>query len=490
MSNFFDRKPLKPRKPESYRNAEVVSRDSSGLPPGELGLNAAHQPALSLKRPVYEKGYLLFRPWPALDYQRPTTHLQPARLSLEPGGQSNWLIGVTMAHYVGLPECGKISFNLVQPGTDQRIAENPYTIFYQACQRAQRYATRIPRVPAGQLDALTKGTQGSGAPLGKPNRYWHLLGHLYVRGSDQYVGSGRSQPLGLAPEDDLQVIRISDSAGLGLLDLLDRRKPGMEDYYDPSDLDKPFKYPPATGVFDPRTKTLVGGLFITIFNPKGWTFSRQELANSSYAPERSLRDNSKQTYQSYEAMVSRVWRDGDGVEHHPDMNAEQVAQIFAKSSFWLPDPEDPTQPSILRFAPYAEQVEWITRAFRPCGALLEYAYADHPEWQAIVRENCREVAFSIPDTPVVPQGFAPPPTEAEEDPTEDPWSRPSTSSPQPPLDPALAHLRAGQTPDVLRPDAPPAGVSLPPPPSRRRPVAPPPDLLDDDDEDESDLNDY
>jgi len=495
MSNYFERKPLKPRKPDAYQNAGIVSRDNQNLPPGELGLNERHTPPIMLIRPVYRGGYLVFRPWPQPDYQSPNTHLQPARVSLAAGGQSSWMIATTMASYVGLPECGKVSFNLVLPGSGQRLSDNPYVILYNTCVRARKFNTRIARVSPSLLEDLTKpDAQGKPPALTPPKRFWHVAGQVYLRGSEAYVGSGagRQQPFGLEPEDPLPVIRLSDSAGLGLLDVLDRRKPDMEDYADTSDLDAPFKYPPITGVFDPKKKVLSGGLMVTVFNPESCHFSRQELLHSSYVAEQSLRDAKKQSFASYEVMVSRVWRDADGVEHRPDMTPAQVEQIFAKSSFWLPDPEDPSQPSILRFASFVEQVSWIAQAFRPCAALLEYAFVERDEWLAVVRDVCREQIHSLPEQPpVVPQGFAEPTAAATEE-EDDPWGR---SAQLPPLDPSLAHLRGGSDPAVLRPDPLPAknnsaSIPVPPPPpmvnNRRKPVISP--LADEVDDDE--LNDY
>ena len=359
---------LASRKPEDYDN-RTEGRRSSSIPPGDFTLNEGLAP-VNLIRPKYNEGPLVLRPWPCLDYEHPETMLQPARRSVEPRAQTNWLVRMMTASYVGIREGGGLyTFNLYHPKDKEGKIGNPYRIFHRACEQAHDAGKfGLGRRWNSEWNKLLKGSKNSGAAISPPKVKWFIQGHCYINGDKLYVGgdSERELPLGLDPKDDLTVFQISDTAGDGLMDLLDVKKAEWEGDEE-ADPTLPFKYGSAVGRFDQKKRVLHGGLFVTVFNPKKTKIKKA----TSWSGE-------IKEIQGYESAVSRIWT-SDGVDYTPDIDSKGVDQIFAKSQFWFDDPESNSK-GILRIAPVEQQCLWIAQAFKPVPKLVLFAFVDREEF--------------------------------------------------------------------------------------------------------------
>lgn len=362
-------------KGRKYYTNERFGRAERGVPPGDYTLDASLPVAVEIIRPRYTEGPLVFRPWPQKDFDHPNENLQPGRNSASAYGQTQWILRVTAAAYVGIREGGQpATFLLYEPWADPDTKRlNPYRIFYRAASSAYKagvFANGRNWHPS--WNRLFLRSDGNREQISKPTGIWFVQGHVFANGDTEYVGdeADRALPLGLEPEDPLPIIQLSESAGENLVHLLDTRK----DHYEgdeEADPHLPFKYGSVVGLYDKATKTLRGGLFVSIYNPR----KTRITAHTSWAGE-------YREVQPYEAALSNKYEaqfKGRKLVFQPSMTAAQVAQVFAKGQFWLPG-EDPKDRGLLRFAPYEEQALWIARAFAPVAELVRLAFLDHPEY--------------------------------------------------------------------------------------------------------------
>lgn len=362
------RRSIKPRTRDTYDNS-VHGRSESSVPADDRTLNTSLC-GLNLFRPKMKEGPLVFRPWPALDYEDPAGKLTPGRLSTKALHQSHWIIRVPVAKYVGLPDrdCTKSTFLLYQPHDREGRQANPYRVLYASASAAHDSGTFGPgRSWKSTWNKLLKGREGMGAALSQPTAAWFVQGEVYLNGEKDYVANG-PVPFGGGPSDDLAVIQLPASAGKGMMSLLDQT---LDDYTgdDEEDPSVAFKYGDAVGRYDAKKGTCGPGLFFRIFHPKKYRSAKTDTSWNGRA------DND---FQGYEAQVLRKYKSEDDEVYDPTLSGARLQAVFDRWQFWLPDEDGKN--GLLYFPPAEEQARWVARGFWREPKLLEYAWSDHPEF--------------------------------------------------------------------------------------------------------------
>ena len=375
---------IKPRNPERYNNKfndqplQIWQSGNYCLNP-KLGLSV-------LLRPSYSSGMMIFRPWPQLDYQDPKNKLQPSRHPDDfEGSFTNWIVSVPCVTYMGIPETGNVySFNLYDVSADDAIHRrdtNPYIIFYKACKNAaQNGSFGVGMVWRGEWNKLmfVDMKKATGPAIPRPSRRYYIQGHCYRNENRFYIEKSENResarPYGLGHGDPLVVIQLSENTGRNMEKVLNKRKPQLSSngggetssstLYDHND----FLFPDPTGQYDPQNRVLNGGVFIVVYNPR---VENAKFEHTSWSGE-------IQSIQSYEVAVVRSFTH-KGKKYTPDMDKYDTNQIFQKAQFWFDDLET-NSPGLLLFLPYEQQMELIAKAFSDFPDLVEYAFADHPEY--------------------------------------------------------------------------------------------------------------
>lgn len=372
------RRDIKARKPDDYDN-ERESRRETNIPPGNECLNLSLC-SVNLMMPRYKEGPLYFRPFPALDWEKPQEILQPGRTSARDHGQGHWIRGVDCASYIGLPDCDKFTFCLYPSSTPKNErARNPWRVFYRACQQAHDAGQFGPgRKWRGDWNPLLKGSKKGGASITKFTKLWFIQAAVYANGETNYMEE-REVPYGLGADDDLVVIQLKSGAAVGIMDVLDRKKKDFDGDPEANNHTASFRYGDPVGRFNPKDKTLTGGVIMAVYNPLHCknTFrdpKTKKLVGTSWdgkKPESGI--------WGYEGAVLReLTLDGD--TYKPDLGADEVQRIFDIGQFWFDDPNDPSQKGLIRIPSLEEQCLMIAKAFKSAGKLVQFAWGDHDEF--------------------------------------------------------------------------------------------------------------
>ena len=363
---------LAPRSKRTY-DSSIHGRRESAAPPDDRTISDLAP--VALVRPRWNKsGPLIFRPWPALNPERPNEDLDLGRLSVSK--LSEWMIRIDCACYIGMPDCPKFTFCLYPPdASDEMKDSNPFRIFVKACYGAHK-AGRFGRGAKwdGDWNKLMQGEQGKGAAISWWKPRWFLQGHIYQaydkKGNPVDLMADRDVPLGLGEKDDLVVVQLSESAGDAIVDLVNRTKDEYEGDADENP-NLPFVYGDPVGRYDPEKRVVRGGWIYTVFNPANTKIHENTTWSGKIDPK---------AREHYEVAVSKEYVSGDRV-FKASMGPDAVEQVFAKGQFWLPDP-DSGEKGILNFESPREQVLRIVTAFQRVPRLLQFAFDDHEEFLA------------------------------------------------------------------------------------------------------------
>lgn len=357
---------LKARTRDVYDNS-VHGQMGSSIPTGDRTINT-NLCRVNLIRAKQDRK-LVLRPWPALDYGSETPTPVFGRLSPKPRHQSHWMIRVPIVKYAGLPDsdCSKFTWLLHRPTDDEGREQNPYRIFYFAAKRAFEAGNfGHGRKWNASWNPLMKGSAKGGAAISAPSAAWFIQGEAYEANGKSLIGEKTGLPLGGSLKDDLVVFQLSDSAGNGMMRLLDREKrewSGDEDA-NPS---LRFEYGDAVGRYNAVKGTCGPGRFFTVFHPKEFEITTHSSWNGTLAVN-----------QGYEvAIASRYVH--KGAEYRATLEGERMAAMLEKWQFWLDDLET-EQPGLLHFPSIEEQAVYIAQGYWRVARLLEYAWSDRPEF--------------------------------------------------------------------------------------------------------------
>ena len=360
------------RSAPQYDN-KVHGQGASFIPKDDRTINT-QLAKVEMIRPSSKKGDLVFRPWPCLDYNDPTK-LAPGRASRDDLGQGHWIVHVPMVRYFGLQDqgCEPVSFIMYEPWAPNEVRNNnPASVLISAAYNAYnagQFANGRAWNPLWNKRMVKpKGSQG-GAELSKSTWGWFMQASVYLSGDKDYTKADRKLPLGEDPGDGLVVIQLPASANQ-LVKLLDKRKPAEARANDDTKPWLDFLYGDPVGIYDPATSTIKGGLIITCFKP----------SKGDEIPQRSSWNGEISTFSGYEFAVNNVYSPRANCKVGASMNAAQTAVIKDKVQFWFDDPDNANSKGLLRIATTEEQCLWIAKAFKTEPQLLQFCWADHPEF--------------------------------------------------------------------------------------------------------------
>ena len=365
----------KPRSRSMYDNT-TMSRPNMNKPPDDQTIRDTIAPT-QLVRPKYNDGPMHFRPWPALDPTQPDDNLLPGRMSVNPKGQNEWIVKVDVARYIGIKDdvCEPVTFCLYEPWMRrEKSRSNPYRVFYRACSNAfenGRFSSN--KKWDSDWNSLMKGKKGQGEAISKPKNVAFMQGILYYNARTDYsTYRDEGLPLGMAENDDLVVVQVAGKVMDKMLDLLDREKDNV-----PSDVDpetqpwKYFYYGDPTGIYNPQSGRVEGGVITTVFNPD---------VNKEFTKHTSWDLNQKRDFGGYEVALRPQYKDEDGRVFKPSLDPDQTQRVFDKSQMWFPNPDDPeNDPGLIYFPSVEEQCLYIAKAFQTVPDLVRAAWADHED---------------------------------------------------------------------------------------------------------------
>lgn len=372
----------KARKRDTYdsrRNSEEVRGTT-----GDFTLDPKSGIRTEVYRPDYKKGKLVFRPWPELMPEKPSTHFEPGRLSVARRHYSKFLIRIDGVS-IGIKDKTRATFHLYQPN-DANGKNNPYEKFYwscwRACERGEAFGSS-GKFWRAQWNPLLKGSKDSGAAIPKPGSMWYSQGDVYQFGDKVAINpeEKRKVAFGADPEDPLPIIRMPGGA-VSFLDLFDTEATEVS-----GDTEKnpnlAYKYGDPVGKLDQKTKTISGGYLFTMFNPDVCAVHAKSKAhpNSPYRActwDGKPRDKKSKGSIGYEVAIARQLSFNKQVVS-AEYDAAGVQRIFDKSYFWLPDKEA-GEAGLLYFPEFEEIAEYMARVYASVPNLLKWAWFDTPEY--------------------------------------------------------------------------------------------------------------
>ena len=369
----------------AYNQQRDAQRDSNS-PSDDHTLNTALC-KVQLVRPTYKKGFLVVRPWPALSMAGDGVLLS-GRKTAEERWYNDWLIKVPVCKFVGT--VFPVSFILYAPWRkEEDRMNNPYNVlFYNALKafKSTRFGSGRTWDGSWNLIMNKQGGTAGGAKMTKSTHVWYMQATVYANGDRAYTGADRQVALGEHASDPLQVVQISNEAGENMIRICDTKRTdanGVPTAFDETrNLSINYRYGDPTGVYDPVTATIKGGLFLSFYNPKVSTFA---TVHTSFGGTIS-------NMQGYECGVQRSYKGIRGNTYSADLSAVQVKHIQNQAQYWFDDANDATAKGLLHIPSVDEQCLLLARAFRDVPLLLEYAWFDHPEFLtqdvlAVLREK-------------------------------------------------------------------------------------------------------
>ena len=237
--------------------------------------------------------------------------------------------------------------------------------------------------------------------------------------------------LGDAPDDPLIVLELSISAGRNMLKMCTREqgewdseawdaknqipkavlKSGQEaidkwvseteeakeraeeQHHKRYKRDMGFKYGDPCGRYNPKTGTVKGGVFFSVYNPEKVDIE---------SPHTSYSGTPSSSFAEYQCLVHAQY-DGPNGKITADMSAEQVDNVFNKHVYlWKASEQDADDSYLLHVPGIEERCVKIAQAFKQLPKLLEFGWMSKPEYlnyeevQAVVKAR-KSVAVQLPE---------------------------------------------------------------------------------------------
>lgn len=233
---------ISPKRRESY-SFQDEGRPSSGVPEGDKTLKAGV--SVSLFRPVWTKGRLVFRPLPMVTVEK--DGFEPYKLGPDAYDFSDFMRKYPGAFFVGTAQ--QYSFIPYRASQNYDRRTNPYVILRSAISSA---------VSAGHRNAgpWTPLVSGKNQKLPKPVDVLFMQGFIFEHGDNHYLLKTK-QPYGAADTHKTPIIQIKGSAVRKLLSMLTEPVRGYRG--DPDNYEASLAYGDIVG--------LDAGRFISVYNP-------------------------------------------------------------------------------------------------------------------------------------------------------------------------------------------------------------------------------
>jgi hypothetical protein len=417
------RKPrqLKSRSRESVER-KFDNRQSQFARRGVYFINSALDDAMLVRSAVWEGGKFVLRIWPLLDPERPTEALMSGRTSpYDTAGQQGMALSelVPTVSYAGITD--KIAASLrirsqkqydpcsyiIARSTSDTVEGVPYSnLPYPLIQSTFRAASRAAdygEAKNGQFDSRWLGLfprEHGPKEIAMPNiknvsfavcsvvengEEFNLHSQrvkVYEEGHERVKQIPREGvPLGERDSDPLVVVELSASAARAIWKICNVPN---EDYQGDAEISpaKAFKYGDPTGIFDPKTEEMRGGLFFTIYNPDYGSIANHTTEVPKAKP---AKDKGKSAgFGSYECAVSRSY----GFRNYKisaSRTRQQVDRILERQVFlWPVGDEAPGDRSYLLHVPtIEEQALLLAKAIKPfpqAAMFLRYCWSSAPEY--------------------------------------------------------------------------------------------------------------
>ena len=398
-------------------------------------------------RPVrvrcYERGQTTFRIWPMLNPDNPTESLLPGRVSpADTAGLGGLSIeGTREANMIGLRdpqtnyslENTAVCSYIIAPANAQEIegipiAEEPYMLMQKVAHQAKKQfdqssARGVWNMRWSAYVADLPGQKFSTKMVPPPVTKYHAVCTIFENGPEmtqsvEYVKKSATEretlprggfPYGLRPDDPLYLLEMSATAASHILKLFSIFKPGVTGStraQNPADL---FLHGEPAGIYDPATRTLRGGKFITIHNTD--IVLRPE-GIEPYSSSMDLPRTGKQERSTYHVAIS----DGyvyNGRQIGPDLPAEMTQRIFDKHGYFYASPEDTSDDVfMLNLMSIEERCVLIAKAYSPDPEFVRFCWRACPQYLAYDSVNAilqARRSFVMNQQPQYPAAPPPPP---------------------------------------------------------------------------------
>ena len=319
---------------------------------------------VELVRPKFQgvTDSLIVRPLPCLDDEDESRYL-PYRYSQEAGDITDWIRNYPAAKYVGIGE-NRYTFLLYDP-TDETYEKrnNPYNILYWSIYNAVKKDHTAPHI---SWNALIEGPRY----LPRETTLYFLQGLVFVQGDTLYIGGGKV-PKGSRPGDPPQVVQLPLSAGRMLYNLLDEVNEEFDGPEERWEFSMRYGDPvhPKFGRFIrvfPKGKDPAGGEALTDL---GGDWADQALAASSARGGWKKDDDSGGGYAV--SLDKKLLIKGRETSISAQLNPKLAERLKSTIVWW---------DEILHIPSDEEQCVIIAKAFRSARSVLEWGWADHPEF--------------------------------------------------------------------------------------------------------------
>lgn len=355
------RRPLKHRPRERNFRFADYSKPQSKVPKDDRTLSRKG-PQVEIVRPKWNGvAPMTFRPLPMTCAENPNV-FEATRLSTEDYDFSDFIRGLPAVKYVGIDQ--KYTFLTFDPrwvveDDYNPRTDNPYYVLYNAIMDAVKKTGEAivngRDVMTGKWSPLVN--EGPQKAFNAPTKIYFMQGLIYESDGELYI-KGKSLPKGLREGDLPQIIEISKAAGETLARKLNMVNP---------------EYRGDTSIENQAEMYLYGdpvdlaqGWFVTLFNPE----KHHNVVDPHEDFEENEDDGGFQSWgvalnPTFDYVVKKqpVSVSGD-VSKHADKLREMIV------------PWD----SLLYYPETAEICVWLARAFRSMPALLEFGWADNPEF--------------------------------------------------------------------------------------------------------------
>jgi len=378
-----------PRRPPTYRMGKH-GNVATGKQSDDLTLK--REAAVSLVRPIYKGGPLVFRLLPTLDPEDPTK-FAPYRYP-DGGDVTDIIRAYSAARSIGVKE--RFSFLLFDPeATHYDVRTNPYQALWNRIYQAIKRDRKFPRIrgvaPEEWLTYIERGKADDRPLLNKPSTVYFMQGIVFANGENKYWGPGKS-PRGLGERDFPQVIQLPISAGGTLYDMMNL----VRDEYQGVETRNWEKAMVYGDLVHPKF-----GRIITVSSGSSGAAVEQSDDTYTVGAQAEGHGGARRTFgEGYAVSITEnvVWQ-GRKTNITAQLPPEAVP-IVKKRLVWFDD--------VIQVLSHEEICVVLAQAFREKPHILYFGWEDHPEFFT------GEVRKILKDAKTLPAGAVPAADETDE----------------------------------------------------------------------------
>ena len=310
------------------------------------------------------------RPFPMFCAEDPT-RFDPTRLSTDAYDLSDWIRSMPAAKYIGVDQ--KFTFLLWDPVDvtnglyDPNV--NPYVVLYRAIRDAVDEGEAIlgrRRLNISKWAPLVSDRSKKKA-FSSVTKLMYVQGLVYQHREDIYVKDG--QPPKGAREGDLpQIVQGSKTANDEIANMMNETVDGYNGSTD--DHEAYYQYG--------EPIDFEHGKFLTLYNPEKHTVDMDLGPDDGGDPEEEVAEEeaSQQSSRQFKGWKARFDDEflyiNKSRRRKCGADITKYADAINRNLMWWDD--------ILYVPPTEEICLWLASAFRSLPTMLEYAWADHPEF--------------------------------------------------------------------------------------------------------------